>query len=488
MHSPLGQSYHDDPSSSNGSSIISADSTTNPLSDVEEYLNSTRDAFNASSQYAAALQASHELSPPVFGESDRAGLYPFYSIPLDQANDSSSFIAPDQSHALSPLIAANSQLHAPIYVSADENSYARDVQLPRYSRKRSNKAKARPKHNQLPEGQPRSKRQIKRAQIIEKHGSVSATDHPKGRTRQRSDRLLEWYDSDEDTWRLAAPLDYYRGQIIEEDNGVDTYDIVPASGLHVDDITTFPPSDDLGMRYWNIEDRKSWGNILDEDNNEVMYLLEPPNTTIDTPEVDFMMHHGIIMLDPDDHPILDWPGIPRLLSTAVEGGRIEAMRRVCPWLSLPHFRARMMRTIYTPSGGTRALFGISALSQRLARFREVMECPAWRAHGRGTNTKAHTVARLAQNGINSGTTEALAPISRSDAEKRKMAQKGKFPENAGTFTLSELERRQLESRYGKRADNLANTKKRQRVGLEDAKTDIEQPAPKRAHVLGYVGT
>ena len=468
-----------DTTNSNGYVSSSSNSSSNPLSDIEAYLDSTEAGSLTASQYTTALQASYDLDPTAFGTYNGAGLYPFQSLTPSLPQTTSSFTAADlQSNGSKPT-------------STNYNgntAYTRKSQYPTTRRQLSygnKRSTGRAPQTPLPEGQPRSKRQIKRAKIIQQHGSVSALDRPKGETRERSDGLLEWYDGVEEVWHLAAPLDQYRRRIIEEDDANDTYDFEPASGLHKDDITTFPPSDDIGMKYWNVVDRKSWGTIQDEESNEVLYLLERPDTRIDTPEVGYMMYDGLIMLDPDDDPIFDWPGIPRLFSSAMEGARIESMRRIWPWLSLPQFRARMPRTIEKPTGETRPLFGISSLSQRLARFREVMECPAWRKHGRGTNNKEHTLARLSLKGIRSGTTEDLSPIARWQAEKRKSSQKGKFPENAGTYTLSELERQQVEAKYRKSSRKAPDTKKRSRDEFEDSDLLDTEQGSKRVHSATY---
>lgn len=204
------------------------------------------------------------------------------------------------------------------------------------------------------DGQPKSKRAEKRAHILFEHGSVSATDKPRGLTRMNRG-VLEWYNPDRLTFHPAAPLDHYRRQIISEDNALGHYDYEADRGLHANDVTTFPQDDTLGQKRWNVKDRHSWGNIQDEDGNQVMYLVEKPDRDIETPEPGFMVYDNLIMLDPDSNPILAWPGIPRLMSSNMEGGRIEALRRIYPWLSLPQFRARMPRTVTRKTVGVQPL-------------------------------------------------------------------------------------------------------------------------------------
>lgn len=154
-----------------------------------------------------------------------------------------------------------------------------------------------------------------------------------------------------------------------------------------------------------------------------------------------MMYNNMIMLDPDDHAILDWPGIPRCFSSNTEGARIEALRRIYPWLSLPQFRARMPRWITRKTAGDQALFGLSSLQQRLTRFRELYDCPPWKkVHiDRGPTLIKHTRERLAREGLQANSTAGLRPLTRGEAQRRKAPYLGRCPENVGLYTLTEDE-------------------------------------------------
>ena len=300
-------------------------------------------------------------------------------------------------------------------------------------------------------GQLQSKRAERRAKIVEKHGSVSSLDMPKGTVREK-DGGTEWLDPVLQKWCLAAPLDDYRHQIIFEDSALGPYDFPPDHGVHVDDVTTFPLDDRINQRHWHLGDRSSWGNIQDTKGNQVMYLLERPNVDIELPSPGFMMYGNVIMLDPDDHPIINWPYIPRCFSSQVEGGRVEALRRIFPWLSLSQFRARMPRRIQKRNVGTRPLFGHSGMTQRLSRFRESYDCPPWKKSQvrMGTDQARHTKARLAQEGLDPHSTAGLMPISNEEVLRRKQPHKGKFPEKLGIYTLTEEEQKTKDEREAAR--------------------------------------
>ena len=217
-----------------------------------------------------------------------------------------------------------------------------------------------------------SERALRRARIVEIHGSVGAKDKPKGRIQIRNGGI-EWYDEELEIWRPAAMLDSFRRHFIDEDSTRGMYDEPPDRGQHADDRTSFCSA--LGQNHWNFVAKRAWHNILDHEGNKVLYLIEKPERKNEPPEPGRLwIHDGLVMLDPDDCPIRDFPDVPRCFSSKMEGARIEALRRIYG-MNIPDIRARMPRTIETKSG-TEPLFGLTSINQRLCRFRERNECPA----------------------------------------------------------------------------------------------------------------
>ena len=82
------------------------------------------------------------------------------------------------------------------------------------------------------------------------------------------------------------------------------------------------------------------------------------------------------MLDQNDNAVLAWPNIPRCFSSALEGERMEALKRVFPRLQTEDFRSRMPRII-TLHGRSRNIYGLSTLRHRVSRWRDYMQLPAW---------------------------------------------------------------------------------------------------------------
>ncbi|KAL6713172.1 hypothetical protein ACLMJK_009293 [Lecanora helva] len=296
-----------------------------------------------------------------------------------------------------------------------------------------------------------SKRAEKRAKVIAEHGAVGANDIPKGYTRGRRGNL-EWWDAGQGEWRSAAPLDDYRHMIIEDDNARDFYDHTPEHGQHEDDVTTFPLVDQIGMKHWFFFGRDNMGNIVDAEDNQVMLLDEKPETYIMQPRPGCMMYRGKIMLDPDDHPIIDWPGVPRCISSQIEGWRIEAMRRVFPWIALSQFRARMPRYIHKKMAGVRPLFGMSSLTQRLGRFRDHYNIIPWKK-GKGPDSYQYTRPDFDEDYFESNSAASLQPVSWKVSQQNRHS-KGRSPDYAAPSLATEEHYESMEGRQMRRVEQM----------------------------------
>ena len=301
--------------------------------------------------------------------------------------------------------------------------------------------------------QQQSARAAKRALITRKFGSVGSDNKAKGRIQRQGDRII-WWDEGDQKWRRAAFHNDYRHVMILEDSANETYDFDPEHGLDRDDVTSFASA--LGQQHWNLSDRDSWGNIRDEEGNEVLYLIDKPGREQDPPEPGpFMMYNGLILLDPDNHPVKDFPDVPRVFSSKLEGARIEAFRRIYN-MNLLDFRARMPLTIKTVTG-VKDLFGLTSLNQRVSRFREHYDCPPWRHN----LLKRQTKKRVKREGLrsNMNSTKGLRPLTRLEIEKRRLPGRGKHLEKAQGRAISKRER---DERDRKHANTLRRLEERQK--------------------------
>lgn len=233
---------------------------------------------------------------------------------------------------------------------------------------------------------PESKASIRRNEMAETHGAdmIGSNGEIKGKTRQRDNGELEFYDEQRNAWRPAAYHEQFRQDFIEFAAADHPYSIGPRHGVQPYDVTA--NCSYLNQNLWNFEPQH-WDNIVDEQGNKVLLLPNRPNRSSQMPQAEPWEYNGLILLDMDDHPVIAWPNIPLTFSSELEGGRMEALRRVFPWLKVSDFRARMPRTVLQKSGETIALSGPSTFGQRMSRFRNTARCAAWSELGRRTQCK-----------------------------------------------------------------------------------------------------
>lgn len=346
------------------------------------------------------------------------------------------------------------------------------------SRKSQAKAKeAKPKNKQ-----PKSARGQRREKVAkENNGEVSATDAPKGRVEWR-EGVFYWYDPIDNDFKKAAFHDQYRSQFIREDMTEGTYVVAPERGKGADDITSVCSA--FNQLEWRITDRETWGNIVDSDDNKVLYLISRPDRQhYDEPER-LWIHDGFVLLDGDNNPVRPWAGIPRCFSSKIEGGRIEALRRILP-MTLQDIRARCPRTVSTSAGDTKPLSLPSTFGHRSSRFRAQYQVPTWTPRAASAVLKKQ-VTDLLPEAEEATTTEGLQALSRYEVERRKSSTRGRFLYKANGRALSEDERkerdRKLEDKLQRQAARgpIAGNKR----PVDDEFNDSE-PAGKRSRLPGH---
>ena len=147
-----------------------------------------------------------------------------------------------------------------------------------------------PKQDQL-----KSKRTLRREKVAAEHGEVSATDQPKGLVEWHEGELF-WWDPEDKAFLKAAYHDQYRDEFLAEDALAEgAYVVAPERGKGVNDITSVASA--FNQREWRLNNRETWGNIVDASGNRVMYALERPvNQFYDEPER-LWVHDGVVVLD-----------------------------------------------------------------------------------------------------------------------------------------------------------------------------------------------
>ena len=162
--------------------------------------------------------------------------------------------------------------------------------ISRKPQKRKSRASARP------EAKTRSRRSILRERIArENHGEVSATDQPKGLVEWRGGVFM-WWDPEDQKWLRAAYHDQYRDQFIEEDYRAEgAYVVAPARGKGANDLTSSCST--FNQLDWQLADRDSWANIIDNDGKAILYWLERPADQSYDPPDRIWWHNGNVLLD-----------------------------------------------------------------------------------------------------------------------------------------------------------------------------------------------
>ena len=374
------------------------------------------------------------------------GYIPEGYVPTESENDFSDY---SQSSTASSYHAPNEEVNAPKVDNDDECSGEEIRAFVSRRQKRLNaKTPAKPDKEQV---QSTSKRAERRAKIAEENGGeIASNDQPKGVVEWR-EGVFVWWDPEDRTWLKAAYHDQFRHQMILEDSAEGTYVVAPEHGKHPLDITSVCSS--FNQLEWRLTDRDSWGNIIDADGNQVMYLLnKPEHQTYEEPER-IWIHEGCVLLDGDNNPVRPWAGVPRCFSSKVEGSRMEALRRILP-MSIQDFRARMMRQVPTSAGmnaTTKPLSYPSTFGHRSSRFRAQYQTPAWTSRAASDLRKKQVIDTLPE-GEEATTTEGLEKLTRYEVERRKSSTRGQFLYKANGRLLSEEERKKRERKFD---ENLA---------------------------------
>lgn len=337
----------------------------------------------------------------------------------------------------------------------DDNSYAvegddvSEEEVREFVSSRQQKRKS--KSHAMPKAeQPKSKRAHIREKIAADGLEPSAKDQPKGLVEWR-EGVFQWWDPTNKDWLKAAYHDQFRDQFIREDATEGNYIVPPARGKGANDITSACSA--FNQLEWRLADRDSWHNIADSDGNKVLYLIDRPAVqTYQEPER-LWYHNGCVLLDGDNNPVRPWANVPRCFSSKLEGGRIEALRRILP-MTIQDFRARCLRAVPTGDGTTKPLSYPSTFGHRSSRFRTQYQTPAWIARAASAVLKKQ-ITDLLPEAEEATSTEGLQVLSKYEIAQRKSATRGKFLYKATGRAISDQERQRRDSKLNQRLERQA---------------------------------
>ena len=77
-------------------------------------------------------------------------------------------------------------------------------------------------------------------------------------------------------------------------------------------------------------DPTTWDNITDEQGRRVFREPARPADLENQRKLNWWYIDGAVLLDQDNHPLRDIPGLNRSSSTALEGWRLDALRKRFP--------------------------------------------------------------------------------------------------------------------------------------------------------------
>ncbi|MDI1491615.1 MAG: hypothetical protein OHK93_002824 [Ramalina farinacea] len=242
--------------------------------------------------------------------------------------------------------------------------------------KEQNQVRTKRPRRTLVESKGESNMSKKKQELEAKYGAGNVTKDNKvrGNVIMNGNQML-WYDNKAQIYLPCVYHDDIREDLIHiATNLYPEYDVPPAKGLDPFDITSNCSA--LGQNNWSVATDEDLAKIHDADGVPVMLLSEKPQRREPVlPPV--WGHRGLVVLDQESHPILNWSQLPHTLSSKLEGWRLEALRRTIPGLEISHLRARMPKNVTATKDKVKPVYGLSTLRHRASRFRDEHEIGAW---------------------------------------------------------------------------------------------------------------
>lgn len=150
--------------------------------------------------------------------------------------------------------------------------------------------------------------------------------------------------------------------------------------------------------------------------------------------VQIWLHHGAVVLDHQNHPILDFKNMPKAISSQVEGGLQEAITRQDSRIDVSDFRARM---IFDPKGlGRLSSPCPSAISMRRSRFRWRAGYLSWTNRMGSHNIKKYLDSILPEHCKAANSTKDFRELKDHEVKRMTLENRGKHLNRAGLRKLS----------------------------------------------------
>ncbi|KAL8771539.1 MAG: hypothetical protein Q9209_002981 [Squamulea sp. 1 TL-2023] len=291
-------------------------------------------------------------------------------------------------------------------------------------------------------GQSPTKRQKKRQAMLDS-GKAIPKDSEKVKgvvTHDKDDNLLHLFHGE---WVPAAYHHERRLALLAREDLKGAYTYPPKQGMTEDDRMAFHPdySDiDMSVRHRRPHLLYQWkapGKL---------HPYEEPNLMRDPDD-------GKLLLGQNNHPILDWPELPKTISAQVEGFWIEYWWRLNRNIRIEDVLARCpTHTKKSVNSSYRGLAGISAFGNRRERDRLATGTCSWEQK-EGSRTIRAQYERIMPNRVmaeiaHNNTTTWFRDLSNKEIRSICHANKGKGTalSRAGNRTLNEDDKMKVDSR------------------------------------------
>lgn len=98
-------------------------------------------------------------------------------------------------------------------------------------------------------------------------------------------------------------------------------------------------TEDMGTSYTSYSPlTRGWTDdptsVVDSKGRQVFSMKKPPEGWIQNPKYGLLIYNGLVMLDHDDLPVRDIPGLPLTLETHASAWLLEGLRR-CTKITIP---------------------------------------------------------------------------------------------------------------------------------------------------------
>ena len=200
-----------------------------------------------------------------------------------------------------------------------------------------------------------------------------------------------------------------------------------------DDITAFHPD----QKDWAFEERHLRPDIL--------HQYEKRGYQNPCYPVQIWLYHGAVVLDNQNHPILDFKNLPKAISSQVEGGLQEAITRQDSRIEAKDFRMRML---IDPKGqGMISRPGNSAVSMRRSRFRWRAGYLSWTARTGTDDVTKYLDSLIPAHCKAANSTRHFRELKPFEVKRMSLENRGKYLSRAGKRLLSPESRKRAEDAF-----------------------------------------